>query len=237
MEEQEPAVADVEVDNPVVVVVGIGRKRKRPSEVERLPMYIIRDQNRLMSRLQENHGGYVGEFQHQPYDEEHAVCLLIAYGHIIGRHQGINSNSKDRLLFDKIANQLHIEQPSVKGGFSNPRGHYHFQVLKVVLDQKQDKKPVKISLGVSSSVENTLHRSEDVMAAIASSESSIFVFRGTIVLTAHGNVAEGHYAVVRKIPGQVPVLLDGLFDGPKKLCVDSLVRYTQIEALYAIVDK
>jgi hypothetical protein len=232
MEEQE-ADAIVGVEHVVVV----GRKRKRLPYEQRLPMYIVRDQRRIMSTLQESHDEYIGHFQHQPYSEEFAVCLLIAYGHIIGRQQSIKPNTKDRSVFQVTADQLQVKQPSVKGGFSNPRGHYHFQVLKIVLDKKQNKKPVKISLGVSSSVENNVQRSQDLIAAIANTVGETFLFRATIVLTERGNVAEGHYVVVKKVTGHVPVVLDGLFDGPKKLTVDSLVRYTQIEKLFVILEK
>jgi len=210
------------------------KKRQRPEYVDRVPKYMIRNQKLLLSDLQVNHDGYLGMFQPQPYDEEFAVCLLVAYGHIIGRRQGIKINTRDRRLFDKTAEVLHQKQPNVRGGFHNPRGHYHIQVLKVVLHKLHKKTLVGISLGTSSSIENDLQRSELLIAAIVDSREETFMFRGTIILTERGNVAKGHYVVIKKIPGQAPALLDGLFDGPKKLSVDALVRYTQIEALYYV---
>jgi len=101
------------------------KKRQRPEYVDRVPKYIIRNQKLLLSDLQVNHDGYLGMFRPQPYDEEFAVCLLVAYGHIIGRRQGIKVNTRDRRLFDKTAEVLHQKQPNVKSGFNNPRGHYH----------------------------------------------------------------------------------------------------------------
>jgi hypothetical protein len=167
-------------------------------------------------------------YQHQPIKTQFAVCAVVCAAHIVGTTLSIYKNSANdgRHLFESIAKTIPNSH--------NADGHYHISVLDRFLKQYHKVRFEKIVLGGTVLAD----RQQALLTYIYSiNVPTTFFFMGTIVLTLkHLDVAPHHFIVIKVLGGeQPPVLLDGLFSGPKVFCIEVLRRYTEINGLYIVV--
>jgi len=222
------------VENDEVLDVCDKRKRRLDNAVERSEAV------KLARSAQFKHPS-AALFVHiqQPYMEEFAVCCLIAYGHIIGQNVDYNIAGNERVLFDDVAKQLE-EKLMAKGQLKSDecvytdKGHYHVDVLKMVLmkHHKLNLRLIEIQAGT------TVTRIRELLTYVRDSkEDKTIVLMGTLILTVtKANLAPKHFGVVKTFSDGTPaVYLDGLFRYPVVVNEEVLGRFQEIGRIYLVV--
>jgi hypothetical protein len=172
---------------------------------------------------------YDGVFISQPYLEEYAVCAVVCAGHILDKRLSIEKNSVNdgRWQFEMIAKSFGDI------GWHNANGHYHVDVLNTFLHNNNT-----YFIAVKLYKQLCFDRIKELYDMLCGiNENNVYFFMGTIVLTSKCTVAHRHYVCVRTYSNTRPVLLDGLYSGPVLFCMETLLRYTQIDKLYRVFDR